>query len=129
LFTDLPYGVNAIAVTQCEIIRIEKKQFLSLLLEKPELFFKISKYTAERLHFRYLISSFLCDSSPLVRITKLLDHIKAYFGYWEKYSFYVPYTRNQIASLTGLRVETVIRTIKQMEMDDHLIIKGSKIFY
>ncbi|MCD9616043.1 helix-turn-helix domain-containing protein [Chryseobacterium gleum] len=31
----------------------------------------------------------------------------------KKYSFKVPFTRQQIADLTGMRVETVIRTIKK----------------
>ncbi|WP_262152740.1 Crp/Fnr family transcriptional regulator [Chryseobacterium foetidum] len=129
LFTETPYGINAITVSKCDLIKIEKQKFLKLLLENPELFLKISNYTAERLHFRYLVSSFLSDNNPFIRITKLLDHIKKYFGYSEKYSFIVPYTRNQLASLTGLRVETVIRTIKKMEQDCRLEIKDNKIYY
>lgn len=129
LFTEIPYGINAITITKCEVIKIEKEKFLKLLLENPELFLKISNYTAERLHFRYLMSSFLSDNNPFIRITKLLDHIKKYFGYTEKYSFMVPYTRNQLASLTGLRVETVIRAIKKMEIDNKLVIKDNKIYY
>lgn len=129
IFTDIPYGINAMAVTNCEVIRLDKDKFLQLLLSNPHLFLQVSKYTAERLHFRYLISSFLCETDPLIRITKLLNHIKGFFKHTEKYSFMVPYTRTQLASLTGLRIETVIRTIKKMEIYGHVKITDRKIYY
>jgi CRP-like cAMP-binding protein len=37
-------------------------------------------------------------------------------------------TRQQLANMTGLRVETVIRTIKQMEKDEKLSIVRGKVF-
>ncbi|KQM54669.1 Crp/Fnr family transcriptional regulator [Chryseobacterium sp. Leaf201] len=129
IFTQTPYGINAITIMKCEIIRLEKEKFLQLLLSTPHLFLKINKYTAERLHFRYLISSFLRETNPLSRITKLLDYIKSYFKYEEQYSFMVPYTRTQLASLTGLRIETVIKTIKKMEFYGHVKIIERKIYY
>ncbi|WP_294282979.1 Crp/Fnr family transcriptional regulator [uncultured Chryseobacterium sp.] len=56
LFTDMPYGISAVAVTQCEVIRLEKGDFLKMLSEMPDLFPTLYRYTAERLHFRYLIA-------------------------------------------------------------------------
>jgi len=43
--------------------------------------------------------------------------------------FEVPFTRQQIANMTGLRVETVIRAVKKMQHDKVLKIEGGKIFY
>jgi hypothetical protein len=37
-------------------------------------------------------------------------------------------TRQQIADLTGLRVETVIRVIRNLHLTDKLTIKHGKIF-
>ncbi|KAA2223596.1 Crp/Fnr family transcriptional regulator [Chryseobacterium sediminis] len=129
LFTSHHYAINAIAVTSCEIIKISKTKFLQLLLEKPELMLEINKYTADRLHFRYMISSFLAISDPIVKLTKLFDHLKKYFGFEEAYSFLIPYTRQQIATLTGLRVETVIRYVKKMQELKLVKIESSKIYY
>ncbi|MBK8604199.1 MAG: winged helix-turn-helix domain-containing protein [Saprospiraceae bacterium] len=39
----------------------------------------------------------------------------------------VPYTRQQIANITGLRVETVIRTIIKLSGDNKLKIVNRKI--
>ncbi|UKB81993.1 Crp/Fnr family transcriptional regulator [Chryseobacterium sp. MEBOG06] len=129
LFTGHNYAVNAIAVTSCEIIKIPKDKLLQILLENPLLMLELNKYTAERLHFRYMISSFLVISDPIVKLEKLFDHIKGYFGFEEAYSFLVPYTRQQIATLTGLRVETVIRYIKKMNELKLVKLDSTKIYY
>ncbi len=129
LLTDKQYAVNAIAVTDCTVIKLDKKVYLNLIHQQPHIFFKVSRYSAERLHFRYVISSFLAILDPQIRIQKLLDHIKGYFGYNEKYSFLVPFTRSQLAALTGMRVETLIRTVKKMEKLKILKIDNTKIYY
>lgn len=129
LFTENLYGINAVAVTACEIIRLEKEIFLKLIRTEPDFMLKVNRYTADRLHFRYLISTFLSITDPLIKLQKLLDHIKGYFGFDTKFSFEVQYTRSQLATLAGLRVETVIRTIKKMEAQNLVKIQNSKIFY
>ncbi|ASE61525.1 Crp/Fnr family transcriptional regulator [Chryseobacterium indologenes] len=129
LFTEHNYAVNAIAVSDCKIIKLPKSKFLPVLLEKPALLLKLSNYTADRLHFRYMISSFLAISDPTVKLKKLFDHLKNYFGFEETYSFLIPYTRQQIATLTGLRVETVIRYVKKMEEQKLVKLDSTKIYY
>lgn len=129
LFTDHHYAINAIAITDCEIIKISKAKFLQILLEKPDLMLEINKYMADRMHFRFMISSFLAISDPIVKLMKLFDHIKSYFGFEEAYSFLIPYTRQQIATLTGLRVETVIRYVKKMQEQELVKIESTKIYY
>jgi CRP-like cAMP-binding protein len=43
------------------------------------------------------------------------------------HQYTVPFTRQQLADMSGLRVETVIRTVKKMEEDGKLRIVGRKI--
>lgn len=129
LFIDKPYAISATALNSCTIICLAKDAYLNLVKNNPELMFNVNRYTAERLHFRYLVSSFLAISDPIIRIQKLLNHLKDYFGYSEPYSFHVPFTRHQLASLTGLRVETIIRVIKKMQTLKMLKIEHSKIYY
>lgn len=129
LFTDHHYAINAIAVTSCDIVKLSKAKFLEILLGNPELMLEINKYMADRMHFRYMISSFLAISDPIVKLMKLFDHIKKYFGFEEAYSFLIPYTRQQIATLTGLRVETVIRYVKKMAEQKMVKIESTKIYY
>lgn len=129
LYTDKPYGINATALAPCEIIILTKSQYFTLIQKKPEIILDVNGYTAERLHFRYLVSSFLSIKDPVIKIQKLLDHLKNYFGHTEPYSFQVPYTRYQLATLTGFRLETIIRVIKKMQSLKILKIENSKIYY
>jgi CRP-like cAMP-binding protein len=43
--------------------------------------------------------------------------------------FLVPFTRQQIADMSGLRVETVIRAVKKMEAEGKIKIIGRKISF
>lgn len=127
LFTDQAYPINAIAKTPCTIIKLSKDEFLHLLEVNPEISLKMLSYLSDQLYFRYLMST--TDlSDPPYKIKVLLDYLKS-FNPGKKYSFQVPLTRIQIAKLTGLRGETVIRTIKKMEKEHILQIRDRQIFY
>lgn len=54
----------------------------------------------------------LAAADPKNKIQAILNILKRDDNH-KKYSFQVPLTRQQIANLTGLRVETVIKTIKK----------------
>lgn len=129
LFLDKNYAVNAVAVTDCEIIKLERDKFRELLNGHPEQLINLYEYTADRMHYRYIIAAPLSLMDPLTIMKKLMAHIKEYFGFQEPFSFAIPYTRQQLASLTGLRIETVIRTIKKMEKSKILKIDNGKIYY
>jgi CRP-like cAMP-binding protein len=47
----------------------------------------------------------------------------------QKEKMIIPFTRQQLADMTGLRVETVIRAIKKMEKEGKLSLEGHKIKY
>lgn len=129
LFTTKKYAFNAIAYSPCEIIKLPKDAFALMIEKHPNLSAKVNHYTADRLHFRYIISSLMIVSNPCERLIKLLDYLKEYFGFKEKFSFLVPFTRAQLSALIGLRVETVIRTLKKMHTNNIVKIERSKIYY
>jgi len=129
MFHNANYAINAVAVTPCEIIRMEKNKFCTFLKKYPEQIFKIYSYTADRMHYRYLTAAALSFGDPLTKIDLVMSYVKDYFGGKEKHSFHIPYTRQQLASLTGLRIETVIRTVKKMEKLNMVKIDNTKIYY
>lgn len=61
------------------------------------------------------------------RILTFIDHLKKGYGNQSEL-FEVTFTRQQLSDMLGLRVETVIRTIKQLEKEGHLKIKDRKVF-
>lgn len=129
LFTDLSYPINAIAMTDCEVVQMEKSRFLQLLNKFPDLLMKLSSYTAERMYYRYIMMDVFSNMDPAVRIKKVMDNLKSFNKYVDKYSYQFPFTRKQLASLTGLSVETVIRVIKKMEKEEIVKIVDRRIFY
>ena len=61
-------------------------------------------------------------------IMTLLKYLRENASLESNSKYCVPYTRQQIADMTGLRVETVIRTVKQLHNQGKLEIKEHKIF-
>ncbi|MCW3170262.1 Crp/Fnr family transcriptional regulator [Chryseobacterium sp. 09-1422] len=129
LFTDKNYAISAFAESKCHVIRIAKDAVFKIYSEYPDTLWNVVKYSADRLHFRYIISSFLSIGDPSSKIEILFKYLKTYFHGEADSLFVIPYTRKQIANLTGLRLETVVRVIKRMEASEQLQIINKKIYF
>ena len=129
LFGDKNYPMNAIAKTDCRILKLPKSSFLNMLSENIELAFTMFRYLSDRLFYKYVMLFSNSAIDPVLKIKSLLDYYKENSSGQTLYSYKVPFTRQQIANLTGLRVETVIRTIKKMADDSILKLDGRQILY
>ncbi|NJW55513.1 helix-turn-helix domain-containing protein, partial [Salinimicrobium oceani] len=66
---------------------------------------------------------------PEHRILRIIDYLKQHVGKVEgKFDYRLDLTRQQLADLTGLRVETVIRATKSLEKKGELQIKKRKVY-
>jgi len=129
LFSDIPYPANAVAVTKAEVFRLKKEVFLKLLLNYPEVHLSVTRGMAKRLYYKAIMASEISSEDPEHRIITLLDYLKEdVHQLTEPFSFKVNLTRQQIADLSGLRVETVIRATKSLEKKNGLIIKNRKLY-
>ena len=63
------------------------------------------------------------------RLIEIMELLKESYDNKDKFSLEIPHTRQQLASLTGLSIETAIRAIKKMEKKNIVMIKDRKIFY
>ncbi|MBP1164632.1 CRP-like cAMP-binding protein [Chryseobacterium bernardetii] len=129
LFAEKPYPMNAETVTQSCIVRLPKQAFLELVGQSTELLSVIVKNLSHGMYDECIIKKYLTSLSPAVKIRGLLDYLKSFQKKKFLYSFKIPLTRNQMACLTGLCEETVIRTLKKMEKDKIVTIRNGKIFY
>ncbi|GEM_PF-45152 len=135
LFCDFPYPSTAIAIENSEIIRLSKENFLILLKENFDIHLKFDQVLCSRLKYKSMILSDISFHDPEHRIMSLLRHLKGAgvskgpgSGMIRNATPYViPYTRQQLADMSGLRVETVIRTVKKMQQKGKLKIIGRKI--
>lgn len=129
LFIDRPYPMNAIAIKDSQIFKLPKSNFLNLIKENQEVSLNVYQCMAERMYYKYMMLYNLSFQNPMLKLKQLMDYFKSYDEDKTPYSFQIPLTRQQLASLTGLRVETVIRAIKSMEKDKILKIENRKIMY
>ncbi len=123
------YPANGIAIVTSEILMLTKEKFLALLRINQDIHFYVTKTLAKRLYFKTIMASEISSQYPEHRVLKLIDYFKTKKNKLPKETTYmVEITRQQIADLTGLRVETVIRSIKSLEKKGEVTIKDRKVF-
>ena len=129
LFIDVKYPASAITLSDSEIIVLPKEQLLVLLQQHPKVHLTITQNLAQRLYYKAIIASEISGQEPMHRILRFLDYLKNDVHKLSgNFTFKVPYTRQQIADILGLRVETVIRTIKNLEKHGEVKIINRKVF-
>ncbi|WP_051289336.1 Crp/Fnr family transcriptional regulator [Chryseobacterium daeguense] len=128
LLNDKPYSITAVAKTKCRILKISKPDFIKLLNAKPDVSLDLFKCLADRLSDKYFMLFNLVSQDPTTKIESVINYFKRNSKGINPFSFQVPLTRQQLANLTGLRVETVIRTIKKMEDANKVRIQNRRIF-
>lgn len=128
LFIGKPYPANAEAIIETEVYAISKESFFEMLRANPEVNLAISVTLSQRLYFKAIMASEISSQDAEHRIIKLIDYFKEIVGLAPNDKYKVSLTRQQIADLTGLRVETVIRAIKALEKKGFLTITDRKIF-
>lgn len=126
LFSGLLYPSSAYALTSCKILKLPKDRFFDLLKDHFEIHLELDKILCERLRYKNMILSEISFYEPEHRILSLLSYLKSKSTSKDE-PFQVPLTRQQIADMSGMRVETVIRTIKRMEEEGKLYIQDRKI--
>lgn len=129
LFNEKPYPANAVAFEECKVLRLPKERYFKILKQNPELYENILPSISENMHYNYIMMQTLSFQSPENRLITIMNYFKDYHKSHSPYSYQIPFTRQQLASLAGLSVETVIRVIKNMEKNEILKIQNRKILY
>jgi CRP/FNR family transcriptional regulator, cyclic AMP receptor protein len=128
LFDDGTYAGTAIADEDAVLIRLHKSTFLQLLRENQDLHFAFSKLLVERLRYKFLTIKALANSNPEYRISALMQYFKTHNRHTCPKCHRVKLTRQQIADMTGLRVETVIRAMRHLHEKGKLVIEKGKVY-
>lgn len=129
LLANVKYPANAEATADAVVLQLHKERFLELLAEHPDIHLEITETLAKRLFYKAIMASEISSQEPEHRILRILDYLKKHVHHIEgKYEFKVDLTRQQIADLTGLRVETVIRAMKGLEKKGEIQIKKRKAY-
>ncbi len=129
LFIDEIYPCTAIATQDSVVIKISKDKFLTIIEEYPEINKSIMRLLALRIFKKSLTNKNIVNQKPEHRINAFLRDYKQKNGVSDSEKLQIPYTRQEIADFTGLRVETVIRTLSLMNKCNKVEINNHKLFY
>lgn len=128
LFNNSLYEVSAIALVNSIVIRLCKDSFERLLREYPELHHRFTEMLAEKLRFKLQFLKEFSYHEPEHRISALLKYFTATNKNYCAQCCQIKLTRQQIADMSGLRVETVIRAMRAMHEKGQIEIKGGKVY-
>jgi len=128
LFGNFSYPNNAISMEDSSIYRLPSTGFWDLLNKNFEIHKKFNKVLSERLRYKSIILKEISSYCPDHIILTLINYIRDNSPNKNDIPFLVPNTRQQLADMSGLRVETVIRNIKKLQSEGKLLIKEHKIY-
>lgn len=124
LLGDFKYPASAAATQPTKLLKLHKDKFINLLRNHADIHLSFTALLSNRLAYKAMIGKEVSMYPPEHRILTLLNYLKKEAG---KEQYIVDLTRQQIAELTGLRVETVIRAIKKLEVQKILQIENHKV--
>jgi CRP-like cAMP-binding protein len=108
-----------------EILKIKRENFLQYLKNNPDWCIEFTKSIAEKSIIKSNSLKNIVFLNPEDRIIKQFNDYKE--GAEQK--MVIELTRKELSNMTGLRIETIIRTIKKMEKEGKLEIKNGKVVY
>lgn len=118
------YLAHTIATQDTEIIAVNKDQFFKLLEDDRDFSMSLIQTLSNRLFYKSMMLEELANEQADHRISTLLNYLLNDLQKGDELKL----TRQQLADMSGLRVETVIRTIKRLSDQKEFKLVRGKIF-
>lgn len=128
LFINGKYPCSAIAQKDSAIFKLNKESLFKLFKDYPELQLSFIQVLSQRIYNKAVTARELIHNKPVDKIIAFLKSYKQKAGVINA-DWLVPHTRQEIANLVGLRVETVIRALKKMEEKKQVKIINHKLYF
>ena len=130
LFLKITYPSSAVATENCVILRLQMESLWQLLKNNFEVHYRITSRLAQRLvHKNNILKEISCHT-PEHRILSILNtYKKEHEPAPGDRKIKIDFTRQEIACMSGLRVETVIRAMRQLHNDQVIVIEKGKVYY
>ena len=128
-FAEVSYPAAAQADVESTVWKCPRDRFLKLLEDHPEVHLQVTRALSRRLVYKALMLGEIAIEEAEHRLATLIHYLRGLSRAPSKEGYRVPFTRQQLADMTGLRVETVIRTVKLMEGKGVLTIVSGRIVW
>ncbi len=128
LFQDTTFNCYAKAIEDCRFCLITKQHFQQLMLKKPEMSLKVLEVLSQRLIHLEQLTLMLSNQDPESKLAYLLLELAKKEGVQvgSKMVIHLPFTREEVASYTGLTRETVSRKLHQLSEKGIINIIGHR---
>ncbi len=122
LLVGKPYLAFTIVSRDAEIIILDKAQFFDLIEKDQAFSMDLIKTLSNRLFYKSMMLEELANEQAEHRVATLINYL---FKHQE--DAVLDITRQQLADMSGLRVETVIRIVKKMADQKVIRLQKGKI--
>lgn len=108
LLIDRPYLAFTIANKDSQLIAVNKEDFFELIKNEPDFSMELIRILSKRLFYKSMMLEELANEKAEHRLLTIINYLLNDIAVGE----YLKVTRQELADMTGLRVETVIRGTK-----------------
>ncbi len=127
LLGNFPFPSSAIALQESIVWKIPRNDFFQILKDYFDIHLKLTNLLAKRLSYKTTLIRNLSTNQADERILHVIKfHCHNTSAINNQTCF--PFTRKELSNMTGLRIETVIRTVKELEKQNKLRISKHKIY-
>ncbi len=121
VFEDRPYPASAQAVSDTELLGIGRDQFLAFLSGHPGVALRIINMLGGRLREAQARLNALAGERAEQRVARTLLMLSSKLGPG------LPFTRQEIADMSGTTIETTIRVMSRMKRDGIILSRRGRI--
>ena len=121
------YPSSAQATAASVVIKISREKLLDIFNDYPQILQNLFFKFADRLYQKSISAQIWVSRTPEEKILMLFKKHQKLETCETKQI--IPFTRQQIANMTGLRVETVIRAINKLSKLNKLEIIDHKVYF
>lgn len=119
------YPASALVTKKSKIFKINRARFMDYIKKYPENLLQLTREISQKAVEKSVKLKNLIYGTPEEKLKSILQHFKGQ----AKEAVEIPHTRKELAQITGMCTETVIRTVKKMERAGKLRIINRKIYY
>jgi len=123
------YPTTAIASQDSTIVKLSKEKLMKILEDYPSVKLSFLELMARRIYNKTVTTKQIINQKPEHRIKSFLENYKKQNQLCLTEKHFIPLTRQEIADFTGLRVETVIRTLSEMNKSNKVNIDKHKLYF
>jgi CRP/FNR family cyclic AMP-dependent transcriptional regulator len=124
LLVNKAYLANTVAMEDTTLFKVSQEDFNSFIKNDPDFALSLIRVLSNRLFYKSMMLEEIANEPAAHRLLTLLDHLFVPLNKGDKLNV----TRNQLADMSGLRVETVIRTLKELSAKNMILLNKGKLY-